>query len=152
MRSLSKPNLSTPRPPSSSLFRSRKKIARLPRWKNRSSGCFFKSVVRVKNGSIHFRPHLLRQVEFLADAGQFHYIDLADDRRQLPLAADSLAFSFCQVPIIYRLSQKPRIIFETHDNRAREIDGLEIDVDTSAAIFLRQHSISSIQVDLMPGR
>ena len=108
--------------------------------------------VCVSKGRIRFRPHLLRQVEFISEPGDFHYIDLAGNRQSVPLAAGSLAFTFCQIPVVYRLSQKPRTIVKSHDGRAREIDGLEIDIDTSTAIFLRQHGISLIQVDLMPGR
>jgi len=54
----------------------------------------------------HFRPFLLRPEEFATIPSQFTYYDVAGKQRRLALKPGELAFTYCQVPVIYRLARK----------------------------------------------
>ena len=58
----------------------------------------------VKDGQIHFRPALLKRTDFLSEKTDFWYYDLAGHSRRLKLEPGSLAFTYCQVPIVYQLA------------------------------------------------
>ncbi|MCB0043043.1 MAG: hypothetical protein KDE23_25325, partial [Caldilinea sp.] len=57
--------------------------------------------VSVQGGSLCFAPTLLRSDEFLETSGTFVYIDITQIKRTLVLPPKSLAFTICQVPVIY---------------------------------------------------
>nr|WP_136251602.1 hypothetical protein [Ningiella ruwaisensis] len=63
-------------------------------------GCF------VENGSVIFDPFLLREQEFTSNKMRFKYLDVNNDWRDLDLDENSLAFTWCQVPIVYELSNE----------------------------------------------
>ena len=60
--------------------------------------------VRVRDGRLQFRPRLLRKSEFLRSKAVFEAIDVGGDRISIPLAPGTLAFTYCQVPVVYHLS------------------------------------------------
>ncbi|MBA3960370.1 MAG: hypothetical protein H0X40_00515 [Chthoniobacterales bacterium] len=80
--------------------------------------------VRVRDGIIRFQPALLRPSEFLRAPSEFSYFALDGQRRTIALPNDSLAFTFCQTPIVYRL--------------AEEAAGLELSPAASRALVRRE--------------
>ena len=64
---------------------------------------------RVREGRLQFRPLLLRRGEFLREAAIFEPYDLNGERMTIPLPPGTLAFTYCQVPVVYHLARKPRI-------------------------------------------
>ena len=57
--------------------------------------------VFVERGVLSFHPVLLRRQEFIDTATVFEYIDVRGQRQSIELPAGSLAYTFCQVPIVY---------------------------------------------------
>jgi len=55
--------------------------------------------VRVKNGQLYFMPALLRKEEFLTTPQAFNYVDIHLQHHQLSLEKNSLAFTYCQIPV-----------------------------------------------------
>ena len=108
--------------------------------------------VVVAEGRIRFHPDLLRESEFLSHAAEFTYYDALGNQQTLPIGAAELAFTYCQVPIIYHLSSDCKILIRYRDGTRRELVGLELDRDSSEEIFSRHGNISSIGVALTPGR
>ena len=106
--------------------------------------------VVVSQGRIRFRPLLLRRAEFLSRPASFTYFDVAGQAQMLSLEADTLAFTYCQVPVVYRLSEHPKIEITYHDGGVEVRGGLDLDAATSAAIFERRGEITALTVDLMP--
>lgn len=101
----------------------------------------------VDQGRIIFEPSLLQQNEFLNEKRVFKYFDVSKQKHQLTIEKDQLAFTFCQVPIIYTLSNfKSRITLEHYDGSKFEIDGNIIDAKNSNTIFNRDNRISLISV------
>ena len=94
--------------------------------------------VEVRDGRIRLEPRLLTRSEFVGSASRAGFVDLAGDDITVELPAGSLAFTHCQVPIVYRLGDEAAIELERTDGRREIVPGSELDGDTSAAIFGRQ--------------
>ncbi|MEM8680597.1 MAG: hypothetical protein AAGF97_14715, partial [Planctomycetota bacterium] len=105
--------------------------------------------VRPRNGKIEFRPGLLRPTEFLSDAGSLTYLDLADNEIELPLPAGSLAFTYCQVPVIYTLADQPRLVVSTSNGDVEFADGC-LDEALSREVWGRTGQVTAIRFELTP--
>ncbi len=104
--------------------------------------------VFVKNGEIHFRPALLRPEEFLAAPSRFAFVDVAGVKQRLGLKAGELAFTYCQVPIIYRLARENSlVVFPANGARLRSSE-LRLDPATSRLIFERAGQVLRIEASL----
>ena len=108
--------------------------------------------VWVENGRIQFWPALLRDGEFWEQNEEFQYVDHQGEPQRLPIGPHSLAFTYCQTPIVYRRSTSSQVTVHYRDGTVQHYDGLLLDEETSAEIFGRSHRIAMLQVDFMPGR
>jgi hypothetical protein len=104
--------------------------------------------VFVAEGRISFRPLLLRKAEFLSEAADFHYFDLSGRRRRLRLPPGSLAFTYCQVPVVYRLGQKSRLVVRLATGEETRAERLTLDTETSRSIFSRDGRIERMTLTL----
>ena len=76
-----------------------------------------------------------------------------DGRRlRIELPPGSLAFTYCQVPVIYRLGPRRRLVVTEHGGRTVELEGDTLDADRSAALFDRSGQLERIEVETEPGR
>ncbi len=103
--------------------------------------------IHVENGILSFRPRLLRKAEFLGESATFGYIDLKGSPRAIDLEPGSLAFTFCQVPVVYRLTQDAvwiRVI--PTEGEAALVQGDALDAKVSGAIFGRTAMIDRLEV------
>ena len=106
--------------------------------------------VFVRGGQLCFRPRLLRREEFLAAPGEFNYWDVSGKPRRLRLKAGSLAFTYCQTPIIYQLGREDSLTLWYADGSRRAQDSLQLDLQTSRSVFERSGRIDRIVVSLGP--
>lgn len=104
--------------------------------------------VFVKGGEINFRPGLLKKDEFLKAAKTFHYVDISQQNREIPLIAGTLAFTYCQVPVIYKIADSEGIELLYANGDFTTKDQLTIDRNTSHQVFNRTGEIDRIQVNL----
>lgn len=102
----------------------------------------------VKNGKMLFNPCLLRKNEFLAKATDFNYVDINRQQKQLKLADNSLCFTYCQVPVVYHLSEKNSIEVFFTDNTSASSDDLTLDANTSQKVFSRTGEVAHIVVNV----
>lgn len=107
--------------------------------------------VRVRGGRLAFRPHLLRRSEFLTHPAIFEPLGLGDNRLHIELEAGSLAFTVCQVPVIYHLDEAPRLAVTTSDGSVRRLAGDTLDEAASAAVFQRDGTVRRIDAWVQPG-
>ena len=61
--------------------------------------------VRVVDGGVRFCPGLLRAREFTAETLPFRYLDVSRRWRELTVPAAGLAYTWCQVPLVYQLQR-----------------------------------------------
>lgn len=106
--------------------------------------------VRVTDGRIVFNPALLKKAEFLTRPTTFSYYDVTGAAKSLPLGTGTLAFTYCQVPVVYRLSNEPSISITYADGSRTKHEGRELDRSTSAKLFDRTGEIEALEVALMP--
>ena len=107
--------------------------------------------VVIENGSISFKPVLIRKLEFFEKSGKFSFYDVNGISREILLEKNTLAFTYCQIPVKYKLSEYNKIIITKSNGSLIEISGDTIDKVTSQAIFNRTSEIVKIEVWLMPG-
>jgi len=102
--------------------------------------------VSIKNGKLVFKPSLLHRNEFLkaACAQQFVMVDGAVN--VLHLEPNSLAFTICQVPVVYKISSANHIEVFYHNGISEIIDALELSKELSDAIFQRTNRVVRISV------
>ncbi len=102
--------------------------------------------VYVKDGKVVFNPKLLRRNEFLTTPSTFKYQSINKEDKEIQLQEDSLCFTFCQVPIIYLLSDKEGLKVEFNNDLVLDFNGSNLDSQTSSKLFKRTGEISQITV------
>ena len=101
--------------------------------------------ISVEDGLLGFEPSLLNQSEFLTKPSVFSYIDVAGNPQKLDLPVGTLAFTICQIPVVYHLAEHNAIIVTTKDD-AKQQDSLVLSRADSEAVFGRVGAISRIDV------
>ncbi|MGC6481194.1 MAG: hypothetical protein ACON4S_03105 [Porticoccaceae bacterium] len=105
----------------------------------------------VSGGSILFKPFILRKSEFLSSADSLSYFDIAGNQQSVELQAGQLGFTYCQIPVVYSLSDETSIIITFANGTEKAIAGDTIDAQTSLAIFDKTGEVVKINVALKPG-
>ena len=104
--------------------------------------------VFVKQGQLHFDPCLLRKKEFLKEDKTFRFIDIKKEKKTIRLHRDTLAFTYCQLPVVYKMADKNSLSITFSDDSNKMINGLKLDVETSEELFKRTTEVSQIQVSI----
>ena len=105
--------------------------------------------VKVRNGTVEFNPEILRTEEFLTTKDVFNYINLAKEKCHVDLEVDSLAFTYCQVPVIYQKASNSAIKVFLSDGRVSSFKGKSLDVETSQMLFNRGGQIDKLVVSVI---
>jgi len=104
--------------------------------------------IMVDGGILSFDPALLRQQEFLTKPAVFNYIGVDNNKLELPLPANSLAFTICQVPVVYMLSDKAGIVVHGKNGESRIENSLKLGEAHSKELFSRSGQINKIEVSI----
>ena len=104
--------------------------------------------VLIHNGQIQFQPHLLREDEFLKEPKIFHFVDIDLKKQELQLYKHELAFTYCQVPVVYSMSGEDSIEIYYKNNDSKTFSDLKLDTETSQKLFKRTGEIQNIKVNL----
>ncbi|GMN10779.1 hypothetical protein MTsPCn9_30560 [Croceitalea sp. MTPC9] len=102
--------------------------------------------VFVESGKLVFKPYLLRKNEFLEDSSVFEYIARNGEVEKLSLDKGELCFTYCQVPIIYRIADNESLSVFFKDNSRAKFNSLSLDHVTSKKVFDRTGEINKIIV------
>jgi len=104
--------------------------------------------VFVKEGKLGFNPQLLRKEEFLQEPNIFTYTNINTELNEIALEKGSLCFTYCQIPIIYKLAEKKGLKVVLNDGSNVEFKGLNLDSKMSKKVFERTGEINQIVVYL----
>ena len=104
--------------------------------------------VYVKDGRLTFGPGLLRKEEFLTEAMRFNYVDLKGQVQNLKLNPGELCFTYCQVPVVYFLTDVPSLKVVYNNGEIIEDKKLGLNVQTSDEVFSRTGEIAHIRVGI----
>ncbi|MFT7699347.1 MAG: hypothetical protein ACI8S7_001173, partial [Candidatus Krumholzibacteriia bacterium] len=103
--------------------------------------------LRIEAGNVRFEPTLIQPDEFLGHPEQMTYFDLAGETQTLELPTGSLAFTICQVPVIYEMSSLgSRIRVTLDDGTSTEHSGESLGKELSAELFGRTGRVKLVSV------
>jgi hypothetical protein len=102
----------------------------------------------VERGVLSFRPILLRGEESTGTATVFEYIDVRGHRQTIDLPAGALAYTFCQVPIVYVAGDQKKITVRYADGRLHDRTGHDLDAENSQHILRRNGRIKQLTVTI----
>ncbi len=105
--------------------------------------------LRVESGRIVVRPLLLRDDEWTTTAATFGYRDVAGHEAVIALEPGSLAFTFCQVPVVYRRvgpGEPLAMSALLADGTRIPCPGGTVDEATSALVFHRTGEVVRLEV------
>jgi len=104
--------------------------------------------VRVNEGGVNFELALLRAREFVASPQTFRFLDVDGQWQELTVPESGLAFTWCQVPFVYRLddSAEPAVTVTLDDGSHLTPTGLTLPTELSAELFLRSGRIRQIEL------
>ena len=94
--------------------------------------------VRVKEGNLFFEPVLLRGEEFLDHEKLFYFFDINQKKNEILLLPESLVFTICQVPVIYRKSDESVTEVYALDGSVTHLKGNQLNTKISQSIFSRK--------------
>jgi hypothetical protein len=107
--------------------------------------------VTYKDGCLSFYPFILKKEEFLTEKSQFEYYDVSLNKKSLHLPVDSLCFTICQIPVIYKASVDEECIEVTlNDQTTIKQNGHQLTSDISKDIFSRNGNVDYITVNINP--
>ncbi len=106
--------------------------------------------IRIAAGRVDFRPRLLRAREFVDRPRPFRYLDVNNQWQQLTVPAAGLAFTWCQIPIVYRLenAHEPGLLISGDDGSGQTLPQLSLSARQSTEVFRRSGRIKQITVTL----
>ena len=102
--------------------------------------------VKIKAGKLVFQPGLLHKNEFLKNQKQASFVLVNGSTKTLMLEQDSLAFTFCQVPVIYKMAATDQIEVLFTDGSNELLNTIELSQEQSNKIFQRTGEIAQINV------
>ena len=106
----------------------------------------------VTQGRIKFEPYLLRRDEFITGKKEFQYYNVSHQKIILNIKKNQLAYTFCQVPVIYTLTGGENSLkLEHNDGSIVELDGNTLRKKDSRHIFNRDSAIKQINLNLDTG-
>jgi hypothetical protein len=102
----------------------------------------------VTDGVLSFKPSLLRKQEFLKKDQNFNYINVDQKKQTVSVPAGSLAFTYCQVPVIYTNSDQEGVQVTFTDGSVKAFEQLKLDKATSEQLFQRTQQVEHIEVKI----
>lgn len=102
--------------------------------------------IKINQGKLQFQPHLLQHDEFLKERQKATFVLVDGSEKELVLNEKSLAFTYCQVPVIYQIDASNKIQLTYSDGSQAVVDSNELSVEQSSAVFLRTNQIAQITV------
>lgn len=103
--------------------------------------------VRINNGQVSFSPSLLRSCEFLDQDLPFRYLDVFNQWQSLDVPRNALAFTWCQLPVLYQLHEKqsqPKLTILWRDGQSESFMQSHLDTAQSAELFKRSGKIKQL--------
>lgn len=106
----------------------------------------------VDNGKLQFSPVILKAGEFKGLPRTFKYVDVNGLGRELEIGLNEILFTYCQVPVIYSLSDTEQTEVILSEGAALKIEGITLDEESSREVFMRSGKVKGIRVHISPSR
>jgi hypothetical protein len=106
--------------------------------------------LRVDDGRIVIRPLLLRDEEW-GPEGTFTYRDVTGAQQTIDLPDDSVAFTFCQVPVVLQRGERLAVAAHLGDGDTVVAAAGALDPDTSGSVFRRDGRVRLLEAVIPAG-
>ncbi len=102
----------------------------------------------IKEGKLHFEPHLLQKEEFLTDEKKVFFFDVQGKKNETMVGKDALFFTICSVPVVYQIAETEGI--EVVDEKAisKSYNQTCLPIEDTKNLFKRNGKIISIKVKI----
>ena len=107
--------------------------------------------IKVSKGQLQFQPSILSENEFLTQSQEVYFINVEGSKHNIVLEKDSLAFTYCQVPIIYTKSTANQMELFYKNGTSEIVNSLALDIEKSKKVFQRTGEIVKIKVSINEG-
>lgn len=104
--------------------------------------------VGVNDGKLFFNPSMLKKEEFLAETKSIEYVNTHNEHIPIELKKNTLCFTYCQIPVIYKISDKVSLEVVFNDGSLSVFYSLSLDKETSRHIFDRTGKVKQITVSV----
>ena len=104
--------------------------------------------VLLVNGKLQFRPTLLNRNEFLTQDQEAVFVALDGSRNTINLEKNSIAFTYCQVPVIYKIASAIELKVSYKNGNVDTANSLELNAILSQKIFNRTGEIVQIEISI----
>ncbi len=104
--------------------------------------------VVVEGGKLTFNPGLLQREEFIKKPRTYEYVDVDKAFKTIELGIDSLAFTYCQVPVVYIKAKQSSLFITNQEGNTTNYESLTLDKEQSGKIFNRAGEIRQITVHI----
>ena len=102
----------------------------------------------IENGCLTFNALLFDPKELLSTPAIFNYLDVKGNKQNLDLAAGSLAYTICQVPVVIQLANLSSIEIHLTDGAKIGVNDDHLDAENSQHVFQRDGIIHHLVVHL----
>lgn len=102
----------------------------------------------IENGCLTFNALLFDPKELLSTPAIFNYLDVKGNKQNLDLAAGSLAYTICQVPVVIQLANLSSIEIHLTDGAKIRVNDDHLDAENSQHVFQRDGIIHHLVVHL----
>jgi hypothetical protein len=108
--------------------------------------------LRVDKGTVKFQTSLLRQCEFAHKQHTLRYLDVSENWQEIVVPEASLAYTWCQVPIIYTLKRSAECALSVTmaDGTKQDMPALLIPESICSELFKRTGKVSLIELTITP--
>ena len=100
------------------------------------------------DGKLQFKPTLLNKNEFLTENQEVVFINIEGKQKNISLVKNSLAFTYCQVPVVYKIGTANELKVMDKNGNVNSTPSLELDADHSEQIFNRTGEIVQIEIEI----
>ena len=102
--------------------------------------------VQTQMGELIFKPYLLHKSEFLQTDVQAQFVLLDGTINTLNLPKNSIAFTVCQVPVVYTISNANKVEVLYSNGTSELIATLGLNREISSKIFQRTNEVKEVKV------
>jgi hypothetical protein len=101
--------------------------------------------IRIENGIVSFKPLLLRSNEFLKAPSSISFVGLNGEENTIKLKKNELAFTFCQVPIVYQKTKVGGLEILLKNGSRVSSESNSLSKELSRSVFSREGEIDLIR-------
>ncbi|MFN8700048.1 MAG: hypothetical protein ACK5XQ_12055 [Flavobacteriales bacterium] len=102
--------------------------------------------IRIQHGKLGFGARMLRRNDFTLQPVAAEFTGVDGEPIVMELEKGMLAFSYCQIPVVYELADKEEIVVQFTSGNTQVFPSLWLNKELSSEVFLRTGTIRSMHV------